>query len=334
MSFRQATGPAQPSHQSATPTFSAVIPAYNAERFLGRAIASVVAQKGVDVECIVVDDGSSDGTARVARSFGNRVRLISQRNGGASSARNTGLRAASGEYVAFLDADDYWLDTKLVCQARVLAQFPEAALVSALWKWLPSRDVFKPPDMSGPDPDIPEAVLCPGWASILIDPYLCTPSVVVRRLDALACGGFDTSLPSAEDLDFFMRVCRGRPYAVVRTPLVHCQLRAGSLTQSENSHRHNLRVLDGVAASFPEVLQDHAGVIAKAKADIYRRWVRSLIFRGDGSGAREVLKESKVVGGVVGHRRLWMKSHLAASIKGLRDVLRPQASEDQVRQSS
>src|SRR6476469_10004419 len=90
------------------PLVSVVIPAYNAERFLGEAIESVLAQGYAHFELIVVDDGSSDRTAEVARSFGDRVRTIEQENSGVSAARNAGTRAAGGELLAFLDADDRW----------------------------------------------------------------------------------------------------------------------------------------------------------------------------------------------------------------------------------
>ncbi|HEU4866159.1 MAG TPA: glycosyltransferase family A protein [Actinomycetota bacterium] len=92
---------------------SVVIPAYNAERYLASAIRSALAQTFTGTEVIVVDDGSTDGTAEVIDSFGDRVFAIHQPNAGPSVARNVGMKAASGEYIAFLDSDDMWMPRRL-----------------------------------------------------------------------------------------------------------------------------------------------------------------------------------------------------------------------------
>jgi glycosyltransferase involved in cell wall biosynthesis len=108
----------------ATPLVSVVIPAYNAETFLAEAIDSVLAQGHDTLEVIVVDDGSTDGTAGVARGYGARVRLLQQSNAGIGSARNTGVDAATGDLLAFLDADDVWTDGALDARLTVLETQP------------------------------------------------------------------------------------------------------------------------------------------------------------------------------------------------------------------
>jgi glycosyltransferase involved in cell wall biosynthesis len=103
-------------------TFSvaAVIPAYNVQEYVGRAIESVLGQSRAADEIIVVDDGSTDGTAEVVRAFGDKVTFIQQENAGASVARNAGIKAAESEWIAFLDADDEWLSDKLLMQVEYL----------------------------------------------------------------------------------------------------------------------------------------------------------------------------------------------------------------------
>ena len=103
---------------------SAVIPAYNAEKHIARAIKSVLQQTRPADEIIVVDDGSVDKTAEIVRGFGNKVILIEQKNAGTSVARNTGINAATGDWFAFLDADDEWLPEKLHRQSEHLSQNP------------------------------------------------------------------------------------------------------------------------------------------------------------------------------------------------------------------
>ena len=105
---------------------SAVIPAYNSERFIGDAIQSVLAQTIELAEIIVVDDGSSDHTAEAAAGF-PRTRVIQRPNGGAGAARNTGVHAASGEWIAFLDSDDVWLPRKTEIQLACIT--PEAGVI-------------------------------------------------------------------------------------------------------------------------------------------------------------------------------------------------------------
>ena len=94
--------------EPANPRFAVIIPAFNASATLRQAVDSVLAQTYAPHEIIVIDDGSTDTTAEVARSYGARVTLISQGNSGVSAARNAGARAASGEGLGFLDADDWY----------------------------------------------------------------------------------------------------------------------------------------------------------------------------------------------------------------------------------
>jgi len=101
---------------------SVVIPVFNAERFVGEAIRSVLAQEGAEVEISVVDDGSSDGSAAVAEGFGKAVRLVRSEHGGIGSARNRGVDEAAGEVVAFLAADDVWAPGKLAAQMAALKE--------------------------------------------------------------------------------------------------------------------------------------------------------------------------------------------------------------------
>ena len=112
-----------------SPLISVVVPAYNAGRYLARAIESILAQSLQAHEVIVVDDGSTDDTVAVAQSFGDRVKVIAQPNQGAPAARNRGLEEASGNQIAFLDSDDAWLPTKLESQWRVMSAAPFPDLI-------------------------------------------------------------------------------------------------------------------------------------------------------------------------------------------------------------
>jgi glycosyltransferase involved in cell wall biosynthesis len=111
------------------PLISVIIPAYNAERYLGESIASVLAQTPRPHEIIVIDDGSTDGTANVAQSFLSLIRYKWQPNGGAGAARNRGVELACGNFLAFLDADDLWTEDKLARQLAVFEKDPALEMV-------------------------------------------------------------------------------------------------------------------------------------------------------------------------------------------------------------
>src|SRR5258708_6914008 len=105
------------------PLVSIIIPAYNRKAMLFDAVASVLAQSYRDWELIVVDDGSTDGTADDLHArFGSRVRLIAQSRRGVAAARNLGVRSARGDYIAFLDSDDFWLPRKLERQMAFMEE--------------------------------------------------------------------------------------------------------------------------------------------------------------------------------------------------------------------
>jgi len=104
---------------------SVVIPGYNVERYIKRAIDSVLAQTCPAHEIIVVDDGSTDNTAEIIKTYGSKIRCIYQKNAGVSVARNTGIEAATGDWIAFLDADDEWLPQRLAAQTEHLRRNPD-----------------------------------------------------------------------------------------------------------------------------------------------------------------------------------------------------------------
>lgn len=105
---------------TAEPLVSAIIATYNRADIVGEAIESILGQTYKNMEVLVVDDGSTDGTHEALRRFGNRIRVVRQENAGPGAARNRGIEVARGELIAFLDSDDIWMPTKLERQVRLL----------------------------------------------------------------------------------------------------------------------------------------------------------------------------------------------------------------------
>jgi glycosyltransferase involved in cell wall biosynthesis len=184
-----------------------VIPCYNQARFLGEAIRSVLCQGYRDLEIVVVDDGSGDGTEEVASGYAEvdpRVRLIRQENRGLAAARNRGLAEVGGEYVVFLDSDDRLVSGALEVGVRELEAHPGCAFVSGLCRKITA-----------------DGSVVPGWEQFRVrdDPYLellrsCpvyVPAVMYRRCVFDAVGGFDTSYRAAEDYDLYYRILERFP---------------------------------------------------------------------------------------------------------------------------
>ncbi len=167
---------------------SVVIPAFDAAATLADALASVAAQTAPAAEVLVVDDGSSDGTAALAARH-RGVRVLRQERRGPAAARNLGAREASGELLAFLDADDVFLPGKLALERRALEADPELAGVFGL-----VRQELIEPALAG-------RIAVPAGAQ----PGLFAGTLLVRRASFLATGGFDESLPIGEFVDWYDR---------------------------------------------------------------------------------------------------------------------------------
>jgi glycosyltransferase involved in cell wall biosynthesis/SAM-dependent methyltransferase len=183
---------------------SVIIPCYNQADYLAEAIESVFAQTFPHVEIVVVDDGSQDGTAAVAARYPG-VHYIRQHNQGPSAARNAGLRASSGEYLVFLDADDRLLPDALAVGRACLDGDPAYGFVSGRYRNI-SADravVSEPP---------PQKLDADRYRALLLGNYIGMHAAVMYRRAALeAVGGFDASLRGCEDYDLYLRMARRFP---------------------------------------------------------------------------------------------------------------------------
>lgn len=172
------------------PLVSVIIPVYNGERYLAQTIESVLAQTYRPVEIVVVDDGSTDGTAVIAQSYQD-IRYIHQENQGHGRARHVGVRASRGEFLAFLDADDVWAPEKLHVQVEYLQRHPHVGYVICNM-----RNV--------PEPGQPR----PAWLTeeLLGEiPAYIPSALVVRRTVVEQIGDFDARYRRANDVDWHLR---------------------------------------------------------------------------------------------------------------------------------
>ena len=193
---------------------SVIIPTHNRAPWVTEAVASVLAQTYRDFELFVVDDGSTDGTLSALASFGGDIKVFPQEvRRGVSAARNRGAAAATGDWLAFLDSDDLWLPDKLARQVEYLKGHPDLVICQTGETWIRNGVRVNPPETCrkvGGDIFLPSLKRC-----------LVSPSAVMlhRRLFE-DLGGFDESLPAAEDYDLWLRVAWRHPVGLVPEPLV------------------------------------------------------------------------------------------------------------------
>ncbi|MCF8112160.1 MAG: glycosyltransferase family 2 protein, partial [Desulfobacteraceae bacterium] len=126
----------QKNASSENPLISVVIPVYNRGAWIAEAVDSVLSQDYEPLELIVVDDGSNDATGEILSSYGSRIRVISQANAGVSAARNRGAAEAAGDWIAFLDSDDYWLSGKLSAQTAFFKKNPGIRICQTEEIWI------------------------------------------------------------------------------------------------------------------------------------------------------------------------------------------------------
>jgi len=191
---------------------SVIVPAYDEQEFIGEALA----QSYERVEVIVVDDGSRDGTAQVARSFG--VRVLTRANGGPAAARNLGLSQARGEFVAILDADDRWPQDRLSRQVAHLREHPQLGLVLGL------TEIFVTPGRERPAhwPEDLAAAPFPAHAS----------SMLARASVFEEIGGFDEALRQCEDIDWLARAKdRGVLSGSIEHVVLHYRIHEGNTSR-------------------------------------------------------------------------------------------------------
>lgn len=207
---------------------SVVIAAYNVERYVGEAIASALAQTEPDVEVIVVDDGSTDATAAVIDSFGERVIHLSQPNGGVSSAFNRGIAEARGDHIALLGADDTWRPHRLRAMLAYLDDHPEIGFATSdahlRFADSPSAHTYYG--------RFPRCRFRPVDQAFWITQYNFVFSMAVIRRELFERhGGLDESLVSSEDWDLWVRfITSGERVGLVLEPLGHYRIRRGSLS--------------------------------------------------------------------------------------------------------
>jgi len=191
---------------------SVVIPSYNRAHYIETAIDSVFDQKVDNIEIILVDDGSTDNTRELVQNkYGDRIRYFYQENQGIPGARNTGIKEARGDYIAFLDSDDYWRPEKLKQQLAMIAEHPDYGLVATCCASIRLDGSFRERNRTGKS----------GWVlnDLFRANFIRTSSVIIRRDCFDKVGFFDEKQKQSEEYDLWLRLAAECPVGFINESL-------------------------------------------------------------------------------------------------------------------
>lgn len=234
-----------------------VLPTHNRAYCLERAVRSVERQTFADWELMVVDDGSTDNTeelcARLKREIGVRFDYVKVTNGGVSQARNVGVFRSAGDFIAFLDSDDYFEPEKLGLQVSMMQRFEDVGLCFTNWSTFYDHGELGDTHQLMPAPFT--GAIYPSLLAIARN-YIVTPSVMVRRDAIMRTGMFDTGMAICEDIDLWRRVTRRSRALRLDAPLVGVHIRRGGAFPYLSALRGRLRLYEKAHQEDPDLPAD------------------------------------------------------------------------------
>ena len=272
---------------------SVVIPAYNAERFIGATLDSVLAQRGVDMEIVVVDDGSVDRTCAIVSSYGPPVTLVTGPRRGVSAARNCGISVSTGSYVAFMDHDDQWEPDKVARQTQILDEDPRVSLVFTQARVeQDGRLVEYFPNVADP-----ERLLAAAYENLVHWNYIPMSSVMTRRASLPASPGpFDSRFRYSEDWDLWLRMAAqsgAGGVAYIPEPLTRYQVVQGRATERMADLRlEDIVIFEEQVASHPELCRADRQRCRSTRHRLREEAGYWLLKEGRTAEARRLLREA------------------------------------------
>ena len=276
---------------------SVIMPAYNVSAFIEGAIDSVLSQSFEDFELIIVDDGSTDDTARICKRYDDpRIRLLSQKNRGLAGARNTGIRAARGEYLAFLDADDMWRQNKLEMHVDHLDRNPFVGVSYSASQFMDESGalltLFQTPKLTGVEA---KDVLCRnpvgnGSAPVIRMAALWEIETLDDRHGQPEATYFDPDFKQSEDIECWVRIAsttRWR-FAGIADALTLYRLNSGGLSASVNRQLASWEKFFAKASGYaPQLMNDWGGL---ARAYQYRYLARRALWSRESATAGRLMR--------------------------------------------
>lgn len=308
------------------PLVSIIIPAYNAEKYLVESIDSVLGQSYSNVECIVVDDGSTDATPDICRDYGNRIVYLRQVNSERSAARNNGLTHAQGEYIGFLDADDLLAPQKIAEQVEFLTHNPGVDVAYAKVLYFidgPRRSFYsvRRPGLSG---DIADR--------LIYSNFITVNSPLIRKRAIEASGGFDVGLSHYEDWDLLLRLAlSGATFGFQDAFHAFCRMHEGNTVRDrirmfKAKWQVAQKIVDALGTELDRRGIDQCQVLSFHQAD----YGRMLILNGQVTEGRQMIREACRYSAFP-HRNTFRLFSVAAGVLGGKPMAALQSWLDQRR---
>lgn len=262
-------------------TVSVIIPAYNSSSTIARALNSVINQTVAVDEIIVIDDGSEDNTCKIVETHYPFVTLIRQKNSGAASARNAGVKSAKSELIAFLDSDDFWHIKKNEYQISIFSQYPNLGICSTQLEYFYEKNGISS-ELEARRQIGPCCQKLVFFKDVFQRPFLATPSVMIKTSLFRKINGFNENLETAEDVDLWIRSTYVSEYRLILNPLTFVVKQTESLSTraSISPFESHLNVINSFIKGKSFSLKFKYKTLKKTQSFINCNWGSSLLYYG------------------------------------------------------
>ena len=294
------------------PLVTVIIPVYNNAEYIQHTLESVYDQTYKNHEIIVIDDGSSDESPKILAEQGRRIKLLTQKNEGAAVARNRGLERASGEFIAFLDGDDLWVEDNLERKIRILQHQPSVVGVFSnfsifgdnilhedgifylypLFKRI-KKSIAEIFQFQQGDTNFEKYYFGNIFDSLFWGNFILTSTCVFRKQEILSLGNFKSKLITQQDYDYFLRIAQKFPLAYLDKICTHYRRHPKQLTDRSNIERifrTVISILDLYRDFFKE--RGRLSEFNKRQAENYLNLAKVLTFTGRRHEARKIIRHN------------------------------------------
>ncbi|MBL1265000.1 glycosyltransferase family 2 protein [Methylomicrobium sp. RS1] len=255
---------------------SAIIPAYNSAEFIADAVRSILMQTHPVLEIIVVDDGSTDATAEIVVNLPGPIKYIKQQNQGPSAARNTGIKAAGGDWIAFLDADDQWTTDKIEKQINLLKTYPSLALIAGDMTEIDHEDriitqsVLAKHNLLEKFQHLNGKAIPNALSELVTKNFIPTGTVLVNKTTLIEAGLFNQTIRFGEDLELWARIATKYPISCIPEILMLRRQHGNNATQMTAALLDDLvKVMQSIKKTASQELKAQRINPARLVADAY-----------------------------------------------------------------
>jgi len=275
------------------PKVSVVIPTYNYGKYIEKAIDSVLAQTYKDFEIIVVDDGSTDNTREIIETkYEDKVRYFYQENKGAPAARNRGIEKSKGEYLVFLDADDYLAPSSLEDRVSILECDGDFAWVYSKWQYVDTNGNVQNKAFCKAPFAFRKKLRGHVFREMLCGTLINTSAVLIRKSSVIEVGGFDECLTAFQDYDLWLRVSLRHNVEYVDKVLAYVGLHEGSISSTQPAYPARAIINRKIEEKYGDYLKDLGGTWRKIKAAEHNYWGSLFLGKGELNQALRHFKSS------------------------------------------